>query len=283
MQALLLSIFANMISAMILGLAGFIAYGYLYLKNRKEVLNFFGVTSTNPRICIYVSNLNIKSGGTSGIELIEKGYSGSAITKLEYEGALLLQGELKAKPLVLLAKEIQNWLGSKILELRTIDAPIEVSPTKDPIFKQNLIILGTGIYNSLSHYYLRNYFPRHSNDYDFYFYHTKDNEGRRVIGIRQKGLKDTHIDEGREINAEPGFIQRFRDIDRDINIFICAGLGSSATFGTARYLAENWRDLQQQFGDHDFGIGLLFHNQNPDDESVKHPEIRLRERLKRPQ
>lgn len=278
MQDFLLNVAVNIVSTLVLALIGFIAYAYLYWKNRKEILQFFGVTSSKPNICIYVSNLNIRPGGTSGIEPVDKGYIGSAITKLEYDGALLIQHELKAKPLALLPKTLQDWLGQESLELRTIDASIKLSPSKaitnnrDPIFNDNLIILGTGIYNSLSHYYLKEYFVNHD-IYRWYFYHDKDSKGQRIIGIHRDGLSDSATDQGREDHVEPAFIQRVHDVDKKISVFICAGLGSSATLGSACYLAENWRDLQRRFGNEEFGIGLLFRNQDPDGESVGQPEI----------
>ncbi|MDJ0796174.1 MAG: hypothetical protein QNJ51_04940 [Calothrix sp. MO_167.B12] len=279
MRELLMNVAANIISTLILALIGFIAYGYLYWKNRKEILNFFGVSNSKPNICIYVSNLNVREGGTSGIEPIDKGYVGSAITKLEYDGALLIQNELKAKPLALLPKRLQDWLGQENLELRTIDAPIKISPPKpilnsrDTIFNDHLVVMGTGIYNSLSHYYLKEYFRNHEDIYRFYFYHKKNDKGQRIIGIRQHRLADSTTDEGRDKHIEPAFIQKFYDVERQIYVFICAGLGSSATLGSARYLSENWRDLQRKFGNKDFGIGLLFRNQDPDGESVGKPEI----------
>lgn len=286
MNEILINVIANLIAALILALIGFIVYSFLYWKNRNRILRFFGITSSNPNICIYVSNLNIRPGGTSGIENIDKGYIGSAITKLEYDGALLIQHELKGKPLALFSKRLQDWLGQENLELRAIDAPIKISPTKqiasnrNPAFSSNLIILGTGVYNSLSHYYLNDYFPKHDEIYWFYFYHAKDNKGQRVIGIHQDGLADSITEEGREQRVEPAFIQRFYDVDKKISVFICAGLGSSSTLGSSRYLIENWRYLQRKFGNEDFGIGLLFRNQDPDGELVGQPEL-FRENLLR--
>lgn len=285
MQEFWLDVLVNIVSTLILALIGFIAYAYLYWKNRREVLHFFGINNSSPNVCIYVSNLIIKPGGTSGIEPIDKGYVGSAITKLEYDGALLVQRELKAKPLALLPRSLQDWLGQENIELRTIDVPIKLSPPKttnrDPVFNDNLIILGTGIYNSLSHYYLREYFIKHSDLYSWYFYHAKDNMGQRILGIHRRGFEDSPIDEGRDNGVEPAFIQRINDVDRKITVFVCAGLGSSATFGSARYLAEHWRDLQRIFKDEEFGIALLFRNQDPDGESVGQPEICYEGFLKR--
>jgi hypothetical protein len=69
---------------------------------------------------------------------------------------------------------------------------------------------------------------KHSDIYPWYFYFAKNNAGQRIIGIHRKGFKDSHVDEGRDNRVEPAFIMR-------ITVFICAGIGSIATFGSARY------------------------------------------------
>ena len=224
-----------------------------------------------------MSRLTIKPRGTSAIEYVEKGYSGPAITKLEYDGALLIQNELKSRLLALLPTNLQDWIGQQNIELKTIDVPIKLSslqPINDQVFNNNLIIIGSGIYNSLSHYYLNEYFQNHSQHYSRYFYHEKDNQGKRVIGIYQRGINNAPI-EGRDQNNEPAFILRIKDLDHNnINVFICGGLGSSATYGSVRYLAKNWKRLQEKFQNKEFGIALVFPKQEPDGEFVQEPIVR---------
>lgn len=275
MQAFWLNVLVNIVSTLVLALIGLTAYAYFYWKNRRGILSFFGINNANPNVSIYVSTLQVKSGGTEGIEKIDKGYSGAAINKLEYEGALLIQKELKARPLALLPRTVQDWLGQDNIELRTVEVPIKLSPSKttnrDPAFDSNLVILGTGIYNSLAHYYLKEYFKKHERLYPWYFYHGKK-DSQRIIGIHRRGFGDSPI-EGREHQIEPAFIQRIRDADRKTTVFICSGLGSSATYGSARYLSEHWKDLQRKFKDDEFGTVLLFSNQQPDDEFVGQPQV----------
>ena len=275
MQAFWLNVLVNIVSTLILAFIGFVAYAYLYWKNRRDILHFFGISNASPNVSIYVSTLNVKPGGTTGIEAIDQGYAGAAINKLEYEGALLIQKELKARPLALLPRKLQDWLGQDNIELRTVEVPVKLSPPKttnrDPAFDSNLIILGTGVYNSLAHYYLKEYFEKHKRLYPWYFYHDKK-DGQRIIGIRQERFEDSLID-GRENQIEPAFIQRIHDADRKTTVFICSGLGSSATFGSARYLAEHWKELQRKFNKDEFGVALLFFNQKPDDEFVGQPQV----------
>ncbi|MBE9158846.1 hypothetical protein IQ265_18685 [Nodosilinea sp. LEGE 06152] len=276
---------ATLFFTLIIAALSYIVYVYLYLKNRKYALRFFGIDNVKPTICIYVSTLNIKPGGTTGIEPIREGYRGAAITKLEYDGALTIQRELRAKPLALLPRSLQEWLGQESIELRTLDVPVKLSPPKlsnrDSVFDDNLIVLGTGVYNSLAHYYLGEYFEKHSDSYPWYFYHDKDKLENRIIGIRRKDFEDSPVVPGRSSRVEPAFIQRIYDIDCKTTVFICSGLGSSATYGSARYLSEHWRDLQRKFGNEEFGVMLLFYNQEPDGEFVGQPEIRYEGFLRR--
>lgn len=276
MREFWINVLVEIVATLVIALGGFVTYAYIYWKSRKKILHFFGIKSSKPNICVCVSALNIKPGGSVGIEPVVTGYVGTATTKLEYEGALSIQKVLKAQPFVLLPRTLQDWLGQKNIELRNVDIPIKLSPpeskTLDPEFNSNLIVLGTGVYNSLSHYYLKEYFARHTDLYPWHFYHEKNQQGQRVIGIRRRDLEDSPVT-GRTNRIEPAFIQRIYDVDRKITVFVCAGLGSSATFGSARYLSENWRYLQRTFGDEEFGIGLLFYNQDPDKEFVNEPTV----------
>ncbi|NJM69023.1 MAG: hypothetical protein HC862_01705 [Scytonema sp. RU_4_4] len=274
-QDFLINLASEIVAALIFALIGIIIYISLYWKNRRGILRFFGIGNSRPSICVYMSRLTIKSGGTEAIEYVERGYSGAAITKLEYDGALLIQNELKSRLLALLPTKVQDWLGEESIELKTIDVPIKLSslrPIDDGVFRDNLILIGTGIYNSLSHHYLNDYFKKYSQRYSCYFFHEKDDKGQRVIGINRKGIKNAPI-EGRDKGNEPGFILRIIDVDYKISVFICGGLGSSATYGSARYLAKNWKSLQKEFQNKEFGIALIFPNQEPDGEFVQKPIV----------
>ena len=76
-----------------------------------------------------------------------------------------------------------------------------------------------------------------------------------------------------QYDNELAFIQRINDVEYGNTVFICAGLGSSATYGSARYLAENWGRLQRKYRDGEFGICLKFPGQDPNDEFVVQPEV----------
>lgn len=278
-----INIAAELTLIVFFGFIGFIIYLY-YLRDRKGILSFFGIQDNRPNTTIYLSTLQVKPGGTEGIEPIGQGYSGSAISKIEYDAGLLIQKELQSKPLALLPSNIQDWLGQKTVELKELNIPILLSPKSQnldiSVFDNNLIIIGTGVYNSLSYYYLNKYLPKYydKNYYSRYFYNRKEANGQRIICIRERGIRDIIL-EGRDSGSESAFIQRIIDRDYGITVFICAGLGSSATFGSTRYLAENWKSLQQKFRNTEFGIGLIFRNQNQDEELgtlIRSPDVVLK-------
>ena len=252
---------------------GFI-YTFIYFKNRSGILNFFGVSSSKSEISIFLSRLIIKKGGTEGNVQITDGYSGSAVTKPEYEAGLLLHNKLQAKPLAILPQGIRGWIGKKLLILKSMDVPLLLSPPKVDLlnthesFDNCIILIGTGVYNSLTHYYMNDYFLKYKDIYKWNFYYTKNSEGERIIGARGKGSANLSVIEGREAKTETAFIMKFFDVDHKITVFICAGLGSCATYGSARYLAQKWDQLKKEFGNRDFGIALLFRNQERDLEDL---------------
>jgi len=55
-----------------------------------------------------------------------------------------------------------------------------------------------------------------------------------------------------------GVVQKIVDPANDRVYFLIAGLGSRATQGCGKYLAERWEDLLHEFGQEEFGIVLRF-------------------------
>jgi len=264
-EQILIEIIADLISAFILALVGFGIYFLFYLKERQSLLRFFGVTQKLPRLRIYLSRMEIKPGGTVGFEPITKGYSGPSISEIEYEAAMLIRNRLRSSLLGLLPKRIQYWLGQHHITLLTLDPPIDASPQAlGDLALDNRVTLGSNIYNLYSKYYLE----RQAG----YFYFDKNDNGERVVRIRSEGLSNIEIP-GRSTGKELGIIQRIVDSEYGNTVFICAGLGASATYGSARYLVANWKKLYQKYRDAEFGICLAFPHQPSDSEVVVDPIV----------
>jgi hypothetical protein len=264
-EQIVIEVIASLISAIILAVLGFGIYLAFYLKERQGLLRFFGVSKKLPRLRIYLSRMEIKPGGTVGFEPVSQGYSGPSISEVEYEGALLIRNRLRSTLVALLPKRVQYWLGQHHITLLTLDPPVDVCPQAlGDLALDNRVTLGSSIYNLYSKHYLE--YPCSQ----FYFF--KTNNGERVIRIRSRGLKDVEIP-GRSAERELGVIQRIIDSAHGNTVFICAGLGASATYGCARYLIENWKKLFRKYGDTEFGICLAFPQQPPDSEIVVDPIV----------
>jgi hypothetical protein len=273
---ILVNLVAEIVAILLFTMLGIAIYWCFYFRNRKSLLSFFGV-NTGKRISIFLSRLTVKPGGTESLEPTSQGFYGPAISKLEYDGALLLHKQLESRVLGILPKSVQAWLNQNTVALKTLDVPIEVSPLppiEEAVFQCNMVVLGTSIYNRVAHYYLKEFLPQNR---ERYFIYEKDPvTGERIIGIRQKGAQDTIL-QGRSHHREIAFVQRINigvsDEGDMISIFICAGLGSSATYGSIRYLAENWKILQRKYQNSEFGVWLAFPNQAPNDDFVRSPEV----------
>lgn len=263
-EQIVIEIIANLISALFLAVLGFAIYLVFHLKERQGLLRFFGVTGNLPRLRIYLSRMEIKPGGTVGFEPVSQGYSGPSISEVEYEGALLIRNKLRSTLIALLPKRFQHWLGQHHVTLLTLDPPIDACPQAlGDLSSNNLVTLGSSVYNLYSKHYLEH--PSSQ------FYFDKNNIGERVVRIC-RGLRGVEIP-GRSFGQELGIIQRIVDSAHGNTVFICAGLGASASYGSARYLIDNWKKLFRKYGDKEFGICLAFPQQPPDSEVVIDPVV----------
>lgn len=264
-ESVIANVIANLITAFILAVLGVSTYIILFITERQQLLRFLGITNKLPRLRVYLSRMEIKPGGTVGFEPLTYGYAGPSISKIEYEGALLVRNLVSSRPLAILPKRIRGWLSQQYVTLITIDPTIDVSPqTMDEVSFDNLVLLGSNVYNLVSKHYLEH--PSCN------FYFVKNEQGERVIKIREGGLKDVQIP-GRSSGRELAIVQRINDMEHGNTVFICAGLGSSATYGSVRYLVENWKELQRKYKQNEFAICLAFPQQPSDGEIVVHPTV----------
>jgi len=264
-QDILNNIYANIISTILCAIPGVILLFTTVIINRQRTLRFFGISRQKPALRIYVSRLEIKPSGTIGIEPIEIGYSGPAINQVEFQGALLIRDALRSKWLSLLPSRLQDWLGQQSVTLMTVDPPIEVSPQVEAdVSYDNLVVLGSSVYSLVSKIYLEH--P------SCMFQFVKNASGERTLRMRDGGLKDVELP-GRSKDQELGIIQRINDHNHGTVVYICAGLGASATYGSIRYLIKNWVYLQRKYKDADFGICLAFKDQPRDSSIVVQPRV----------
>lgn len=147
-QEVMVNVVANIIAASVLTVIGVSTFVVYFVLNRQKLLRFLGISRRNPHLSIVVSRLEIKPNGTTGFEPLTKGFYGPGIIRIEYKGALLVRDMLRSSLLARLPKGFQGWLRRRYVALAHIDPPIDVSPqTLDEVPSDNLILLGSGIYN----------------------------------------------------------------------------------------------------------------------------------------
>jgi hypothetical protein len=260
-----LNLLSELLGALILALLGASTYFVVFFAERQRILQFFGISSELPRICIYLSRIEVGPGGAEIYEPGVRQYTVTYISKIEYDGALIIRNKLRTRLLARFPKRFLDWLEQQHISLIAIDPEIESSPAfENSIPYDNLVVFGSTVYNLATKRYMEH--P------SCLFSFITTDTGDPGIVIRSGGLKDVEIP-GRASGRELAIIQRVKDEEHGNTVFICAGLGQSATFGSARYLIDNWRKLHRQYGSRDFGVCLAFPLQPPDSGHVMHPVV----------
>lgn len=140
----------NILSDLIfIALAIILAWLYYLVTKRRQLLNFFGIKQSK-RIIIYLSNLYVHSGGSTGIDELPRSFQGKAITNEEAKAANQLQS--------LFNYFLPSWgdkpgILSKLL-IADIVVQIEISPLSVNEIEQSssFISLGSFAYNAASGY-----------------------------------------------------------------------------------------------------------------------------------
>lgn len=263
------NIAANVITASIFTVLGATAFIWLSVTQRRRLFRFFGVGRGTLDVRMYLSRLQVKPGGTSGTEPITKGYVGPAIVKMEYDAGLLLVDLFQPRALALIPDVLRDLLSTLFATLSEVNTEIEVAPNpedfaEDRHLAQPLVTCGSAIYNSVSAHFL-------NRERSFYYFE-KNAAGLRVLRARDPNAPDLDV-AGRSGGHELACIQRLREPTSDSIVFVCAGLGSGATYGSVEYLVRNWRRLWRRYGDTEFGICLSFATTNYDEIPAVAPKV----------
>lgn len=279
LKDLLVNVSAELISLFIVAIIGLAVSLIFYVRNRRKKLHFFGIKSQRPDMNIFLSRIEIREGGTKGLIPIKRGFFGAAITQLEYEACMMIKSEVDSSLLALFSKEFRDWLNLDNLSLRDLRLKIEVSPGSnreesiDDYLNQNVFIIGSSMYNLLTHYYLLDYFKEKRGWHCFYEeVEVAPGESERIIGVRKINSKGEVITEipmkGRASGQEVGIIHKFYDAKRKITVFLCFGHSASSTYGSVRYLIKHWKVLQKKCDARGFIICLAFRRQQPNSEII---------------
>lgn len=262
------AVVANLVATAILIVAGWITLALLFLGPRRALADFFGVRPSKPKLLIFVSRLQIPESGFPGHQPIGKGFDHPAIIRLEYIGATLFADLFRSTMLARIPRRLRHLVGDRFSGVVDVDLKIDIAPTGAPPIPTDstLILLGGAVYNALTEHYLNQ--PQ-----SWFQIPIKTVEDTRSLEYKKGGLVGVHV--ARQDDNEYGIVQRLYDEANRNTVFICAGLGSSATYGCARYLAENWAELAKRVGDKkDLAVCLVFPDQDwdvADPEQVARP------------
>lgn len=265
------NILANFLTGIVSIIVGYLLIVVAVLRERRKLFRFFGIRSNNPKLSVYVGRLDVRR--TKGNESLRRGYRGPAINKIEYDGAMLVCDTFNSRLIALIPGRIRDLLSKHNVAWQIMNVAVKISPKlgkEHEIVPDNLVLLGTGVYNRASTIYLA--------ESSCWFEFTRNEQGDRALFWKRGLVRGTEIP-GRAVKQELGVIQRLniqqpRGASR--TVFICAGIGSSATYGSIRYLTQNWHRLEQKYKTNEFAICLAFPGQRADseeDSQVMSPHI----------
>ncbi len=273
------NVVANLVAAALLAFVPLVIAVALLLRKRHRLFDFFGVSDPERGVAIYVSRLQIKPKGTTGVGPITTGYIGPAITRAEFMGARLVQNLFEARIVARVPRTLRQVLRRLDVALEVVLPTINLSDEgpaaaaavpalarthadSAAMSNQSIVIIGSPVYNLLSaHHFAVESCPFRFDSIDL---PEEDRTGTRRterIFRRREGSDWVSIP-GRGHNKELGVILRTRG--DGCTVFLCAGLGSSGSYGAVRFLVEEWPALRSRYRDGDFAICLEFPNQEPD-------------------
>jgi len=278
----------NLLSDVIFLLAALLIFGVYYLfSDRMKLLKFFGIWNSK-KITIYISNLNVLHGGTTGIDGSRYSFQGSSIAAEESKAATRLQNLFN----YFLPKQVDKpELLNKIL-ISDIDVTIIPSPNNINEIEQStsIIVLGSPAYNLVSTDIQNDNrtLAKFEKAEMTTILNTKDEENylgehRQIVpsgwaaGTATPILSDNSLHTGTPTpfsndlpvlpqstqsivqqivipNVSPyrdphfGFVQRYFDFEKQRNIFYVAGLSDFSTSGCVYYLISNWKKLSKKHG-----------------------------------
>lgn len=240
----LLNLTSNILANAIFWLGlGFVAWLAIQIT-QSRFLNFFDL-KTNRRLAVYLSNLwKPKTERPEGYIISEHEFRAS-------ESINRLFGSTPFRLPELVRGLVDSfWLGSA-LAVNTTVSPI----TTDKIaFSSNMIIIGGISRNIVRRYYVHTSSP----------YLVLANELEELHGDHTNIGDDVFIMKGNRknetIKGDYNFaiIEKIRDEEHNITIFMCVGFRGDSSWGATEYLVRHWRDIHKKYRDKEFALCLGF-------------------------
>lgn len=240
LEAIAQNIIADFLFILLVIVLGWILYS---LTRRNQLLRFFGIDRSR-RLVIYLSNLQVMSGGAIGIDGRPRSYQGEAAAFRELQVASRF-------------RELFNYLVPSLADRpgilsRLLVSDVQVEISLSPLDQGHLersssfISLGSPGFNAASSFIEEEI---HSQAH----FQQVDNSHVMVITDVTPISDLTH-----------GFVERVVDHDARRNIFYAAGISQFATVGAAHFLLTEWQRLYTVYGnDHNFVVMLRFEHPDP--------------------
>ncbi|MBN1934583.1 MAG: hypothetical protein JW934_07950 [Anaerolineae bacterium] len=280
-------IFENILSDFIfLVLSIWIAYIIFVVTWRQKLFKFFGINKHKPqRLIIYLSSLNVLSGGTTGIDRQRRCYSGTAVSFKEQEAATHIH-RLFTFPI----PSVLNEKPSVLEKINISGTQVQIQPSpcsKDQLdHSATLIALGSPAYNKASEYIETDLNSKVKFSLDSIispstekspsepksqtwniavgtaslFWEEADTAAAGASGLpvfntgAYAGLssscsKSVIVVENIPPFDDPrcGFVSRVFDREHNRYVFYVAGISELATAGATYYLATQWKNLHHKY------------------------------------
>lgn len=240
-------VLSNLISHLLLVMLGaVIALALYFVKvfpRYRRLLRFFGLSPASPQLRVYFSTLWIPSGTAQDAKGTSRSYQGPAVPEYELEViSTILRPFIELQPRDLpqaVSRRLVNWGLLTVPQIRFAPSPLD---DKHLQF-ENLILVGSRGYNVATEYYVTRGNP----------YFILDIESRLPTVSITRGRN-----KGENITAQADIAVLTKIIDQEHNtaVFIAAGLGVNGTLGAIEYLINHWSELQERYGDEEFGVCL---------------------------
>lgn len=234
--------FQNVVSEYIaLGLLIVVAWIVVRATGRRRLLRFFAIKSDR-RLVIYLSNLNIRAGGATGVDGAPRSFAEAAVPAYEVElirpfqrlfnfvvpGVESLPGPLK-------------WLLMSDVSVEVVPSPAQTDEVERV---STLIAIGSPGYNAAS--------SRIEDGLHSLGRFTADNAAVEVDGAPPL------------VDHTYAFVQRVVDPATGQTVFYVAGPASVGTAGAAHFLVTRWSELGKKYpGTTRFCIMLRVSAANP--------------------
>lgn len=268
MPTISLDVLANILTAIIIGIAGWLLSTILRLpfiyRRRRKLFEFFGVTKDRPQIRVYLSTVFVIRGGSIDFRGTPRTFAGPAVPAAELStiepiSQLFIDSSLDALP-----SAFRKWLGDKVhWSFRPITPVFSSSPNnRKEVAQGNIITIGSQYYNSAGEVYTETCNP---------ILKMIPNGQGMIIRV-EKGPRTGDVFQPRQGQVDDlAIVERLRDNPTRSNVFIAAGLGVIGTMGAVHFIVNNWAKLANDFGIEPFAICLRFQDVSKDPNAVMKP------------